>query len=130
MVGEQSQGKELRELGWGGGMRAQCQVGQPKGFSLFQAARTRSLEAGGAKRDGGTLCVSGTGVLWAPRMEERILATQRPLLPSPKGDGLGESKPSLSCPDPSPAHQREELNHSWKVHLRGEEELTAVLEGW
>lgn len=66
------------------------------------------------------------------RMEERILATQRPLLPSPEGDGLGGSKLSLSCPDPShpPAHRRGELNHSWKVHLRGEEELTFVLHGW
>ena len=107
MVGEQSQDKELRELGWGGGTRAQCQVGQPKGFRLFQAARTRSLEAGGAKRDGGTLCVSGTGVLWASRMEERILATQRPLLPSPEGDALGGSEPSLSCPDPSHPPTRE-----------------------
>lgn len=87
-----SQNKKIKPRG-GGGMRAQCQVGQPKGFKLFQAGKTRSLEAGGAERDGGLVEFQEQRCSGPLRMEEKILATQRPLLPSPEGDGLRGSEP-------------------------------------
>lgn len=41
----------------------------------------------------------------------------------PEGSEPVPSRPPATHPS------RGELNHSWKVHLRGEEELTFVLEG-
>lgn len=64
----------------------------------------------------------------SPQAEERVPATQRPPLPSPGRAAVGGSELSLSRTDPRHPPTRGELNHSWKVHRRGEE-LTFV-SGW
>lgn len=77
--------KEIRELGEREeGQGARCPVGQPKGFRWFQAER-QGLGKLVGQTGVGAPALQEQGCSGPLRMEERIPATQRPLLPSPQG---------------------------------------------